>query len=73
MILCNSVSRNSGALQMDQAESENQILHRNQQERGPDADLDRAMRLSAIGFSQVPVDARKKYATDLAIVAAQSV
>ena len=49
---------------MDQAEPENQILHRHQQECGDDANLDRDVRLFDSGVYQVPVKVDQKHATD---------
>ena len=63
----------SAILQMDQAEPENQILHRYQQECGHDADLDCAVCLSTAGIHQVPVEAEQKHAANSSFIAAQFV
>ena len=59
--------------QMGQAESENQILYRYQQERCYDADLDCTMRLPDAGLYQVSVEVKEKHAANPSLVAAQSI
>ena len=58
---------------MDQAEPENQIFYRHQQECSDDADLDCVMRLSAPGISQVSVETQEMHAANITITTAQFV
>ena len=60
-------------LQVDQAELEDQIIRRHQQECGVDTNLDCDVCLSDSGIHQIPVEADEKHAADIAAIAAKSV
>ena len=60
-------------LQVDQAESEDQIIYRHQQECGADTSLDSDVCLSDPRIHQVPVEVEEKHATDFAAIAAKFV
>jgi len=55
------------------APPEDQITCGYQQKLGHDPNMNRAVRLFAVGFSQVPDGITEKHTTDLAIITAQSV
>ena len=58
---------------MDQAEPEDKIIHRHQQECGADINLDSDVCLSDPCIHQVPVEVEEKHATDSTAIAAKFV